>query len=172
MNFSARTWFFFGFLACALMLAIAAYFQFAKGLEPCPLCITQRIIVLLAGATLLAAAIHNPATTGIRVYSMLALAISVFGALISGRHIWLQHLPPDQVPECGPGLEYIFKYFPLSKTLGLLLSGTGECAEVLWTFLGLSIPGWTLVGFLFLAVLSGAQYRNVATRPSSKEITS
>ncbi|MGH8553402.1 MAG: disulfide bond formation protein B, partial [Methylococcales bacterium] len=73
----------------------------------------------------------------------------------------IQHLPPDQVPECGPGLEYIFKNFPLSKTFELLLSGTGECAEVHWTFLGLSIPGWTLVGFILLAVLSGAQYRNV-----------
>jgi protein dithiol:quinone oxidoreductase len=172
MIFSARTWFVFGFLTCALMLAIAVYFQFAKGLEPCPLCITQRIIVLLAGVTMLAAAIHNPATRGIRVYSIVTLVICLFGASISGRHVWLQHLPPDQVPECGPGLEYVFKYFPLSKTLELLLSGTGECAEVLWTFLGLSIPGWTLVGFLFLALLSGAQYRNVAARPSSEEITS
>jgi protein dithiol:quinone oxidoreductase len=160
MNLLARTWFFLGFLACAAMLAIAAYFQFVEDLEPCPLCISQRIIVLAVGIIMLAAAIQNPEKTGVRVYSILALLVSTFGALVSGRHVWLQHLPPDQVPECGPGLEYVFKHFPLSKTLELLLSGTGECAEVLWTFLGLSIPGWTLVGFLLLAILSGAQYRN------------
>ncbi|MGH8556230.1 MAG: disulfide bond formation protein B [Methylococcales bacterium] len=161
MNASARTWFFSGFLACATMLAIAAYFQFVENLQPCPLCISQRIIVFLVGMIMLAAAIQNPAKTGIQFYSIIALLVSLSGAGVSGRHVWIQHLPPDQVPECGPGLEYIFKNFPLSKTFELLLSGTGECAEVHWTFLGLSIPGWTLVGFILLAVLSGAQYRNV-----------
>ncbi|MCI0654560.1 MAG: disulfide bond formation protein B [Methylococcaceae bacterium] len=162
MNFSARTCFFFGFLACASMLAIAAYFQFFENLEPCPLCISQRMIVFLVGITMLAAAIQNPGKTGIRVYSVLALLFSMFGASVSGRHVWLQHLPPEQVPECGPGIEYVFKHFPLTKTLELLLSGTGECAKVDWTFLGLSIPGWTLVGFVLLALLGGAQYRNVS----------
>ncbi|MCI0654513.1 MAG: disulfide bond formation protein B [Methylococcaceae bacterium] len=161
MHVSARSWFFFGFLACAAMLAIAAYFQFVENLQPCPLCITQRIIVFLAGMILLAAAIQNPAKTGIRVYSVIALVVSLCGAGVSGRHVWIQHLPPEQVPECGPELEYVFKNYPFSKTLELMLSGTGECAEVSWTFMGLSMPGWTLVGFILLAVLSGAQYRNI-----------
>ncbi|MGR9106209.1 MAG: disulfide bond formation protein B [Gammaproteobacteria bacterium] len=162
MKFSARTLFFFGFLACAAMLAIAVYFQFVKELEPCPLCISQRVLVLLTGLIMLAAVLQNPAKTGIRVYAVVASTVAIIGAFVSARHVWLQNLPPDQVPECGPGLEYVFKHFPLSKTLELLLSGTGECAEVLWTFLGLSIPAWTLVGFLFLALLGGAQYRNVS----------
>ena len=161
MKLNARIWFFFGALACAAMLAIAAWFQFVQNLEPCPLCISQRVIVLAVGLIMLTAAVHNPAKTGIRVYSISAFAVSLLGAFVSGRHVWLQHLPPDQVPECGPGLAYVFKHFPLTKTLKLLLSGTGECAEVLWTFLGLSIPGWTLVAFLLLALLGGAQYRNV-----------
>lgn len=164
MNFSARTWFFLGFISCALMLGLAAYFQFVKGLAPCPLCISQRVVVLLVGIVLLAASIQNPREKGIRIYSILAAVVALIGALVSARHVWLQNLPPDEVPECGPGLEYVFKHFPLSKTFELLLSGTGECAEVLWTFLGLSIPGWTLLGFIFLALLTGAQYWNVSAR--------
>lgn len=167
MNLTARTWFFYGFLACTCMLTTAAYFQFIQELEPCPLCISQRVIVLLVGIIMLAAAIHNPAKTGIRIYSMLALLLSVLGAVVSGRHVWLQNLPPEQVPECGPGLDYVFKHFPLSKTFELLLNGTGECAEVLWTFLGLSIPGWTLAAFILLALLSGAQYRKRSPEISS-----
>lgn len=171
MNFPARTWFFLGFLACASMLAIAAYFQFVENLEPCPLCISQRILVFAVGIIMLAATIQNPGKTGTRIYSVLGLLVSVFGASVSGRHVWLQHLPPEQVPECGPGLEYVFKHFPLTKTLELLLSGTGDCAVVDWTFLGLSIPGWTLIGFVVLAVLSGAQYRNISAYPPIKEGT-
>ena len=86
---------------------------------------------------------------------------SLFGAGISTRHVWVQNLPPDEVPECGPGLEYVFENFPLMDTIKLMLNGTGECADVLWTFLGVSIPGWTLVAFLALAILSLLQQWNV-----------
>ncbi|MGH8477771.1 MAG: disulfide bond formation protein B [Methylococcales bacterium] len=161
MNLSARTWFFFGFLACATMLGIAVYFQFVEKLEPCPLCITQRILVFLVGIVFLAGAIQNPRETGIRVYAVVGALVALAGASVSTRHVWIQHLPPDQVPECGPGLEYVFMHFPFTKTLEFMLSGTGECAEVSWVFLGMSMPAWTLVGFIMLALLSGAQYRNV-----------
>jgi disulfide bond formation protein DsbB len=72
--------------------------------------------------------------------------------IVSGRHVWIQNLPADQVPSCGPGLSYMFENFPLSKTIEAMLSGTGECADVLWTFLGLSIPAWTFVAFAALAI--------------------
>lgn len=160
MIFSSRIWFFLGFLFCVGLLLTAAYFQFVDGLEPCPLCITQRIAVLVVGIVLLAAALHNPGKKGTRLYAVGGLLLALSGAAVSARHVWLQNLPPEEAPACGPGIGYIVKNFPLSKTVEALLSGTGECAEVLWTFLGLSIPGWTLVAFILLGSLSILQFWN------------
>ena len=89
-----------------------------------------------------------------RIYGgMMALA-SLIGAGIAGRQVWLQHLPPDKVPACGPGLDYILDTFPLSKALKMVLSGSGECAEVQWQFLGFSIAEWSLFCFLLLIAAS------------------
>lgn len=160
MIYFPRTWFFFGFLACLCAMFTAAYFQFVEELEPCPLCISQRIMIVAVGLTFLMAVFHNPKQKGIRIYAIIGGILALIGAGISTRHVWLQHLPPEEVPTCGPGLAYIFEHFPLSKTLETMLSGTGDCAEVLWTLLGLSIPAWTLLSFLGLAALSLAQLWN------------
>jgi disulfide bond formation protein DsbB len=157
---SAHTCFLAGFLFCASLLAMALYFQFVGGLEPCPLCISQRIMVLATALALLAAFAHNPGRVGTRLYALLGGLTAFGGASISGRHVWLQHLPADEVPACGPGLEYMFKYFPLTDTLRTMLTGTGDCAKVDWTLLGLSMPAWVLLCFLGLAVLSLAQIWN------------
>lgn len=154
MGLSIRGTFFFGFFLCFIMLAIAAYFQFAGGLEPCPLCILSRVIVLAMGGVFFIAAIHNPGGWGVKVYALLGLIIALVGVGVSGRHVWLQNLPPEQIPSCGPGLDFILNNFPLSEALELVLRGSGECAEVQWSLLGLTIPGWTLVAFLFLGVIS------------------
>ena len=142
------------------MLAIGAYFQLIEEMEPCPLCISQRIAILVTGIVFLIAAIYNPKHRGLKIYSTLGVITALCGAAISTRHVWIQHLPPDEIPECGPGLGYVFENFPLLDTIKLMLNGTGDCAEILWTFLGLSIPGWTLVAFLGLAVLSLVQRWN------------
>lgn len=160
LRFNPRLWFFWGFLGCAFLLGMGAYFQFVDGLEPCPLCISQRIAIFLTGLCFLAAAIHNPGPKGIKAYAIAGAIIALCGAAISTRHVWLQNLPPDKVPECGPGLEYMLQNFPLSATIKLMLSGTGDCAEVNWTMLGLSMPAWTLVAFLILATLSILQFWN------------
>lgn len=160
IKLTPRLWFFLGFIACFLMLVTGAYFQFVEELEPCPLCISQRIAILVTGIIFLVAAIHNPKRCGLKTYSILATLTALIGAGISIRHVWIQNLPPDEVPECGPGLEYVFENFPLIDSIKLMLNGTGECAEVLWTFLGISIPGWTLVAFLGLAILSLLQQWN------------
>ncbi|HSS63131.1 MAG TPA: disulfide bond formation protein B [Gammaproteobacteria bacterium] len=141
-----------GVIFCLALLGAALYFQHVMGLEPCPLCIFQRIFVMVLGAVMLAAAIQQPRDLGRRVYGGLILIIAGLGAGVAGRHVWLQSLPPDQVPACGPGLEYLFETFPLMDALKLVLEGSGECAEVQWSLLGLSIPGWTLVVFTALAV--------------------
>ena len=160
IKFKSRIWFLLGFIGCFGLLATGAFLQLVEGLEPCPLCISQRIAILVTGIVFLIAAIHNPGRSGIKVYALLGAATALSGGAISTRHIWLQHLPPDQVPECGPGLEYVFQNFPLTETLKLMLSGTGDCAIVDWTLLGLSIPQLTLMAFLMLAALSVLQIWN------------
>ncbi|HBX61383.1 MAG TPA: disulfide bond formation protein B [Methylophaga sp.] len=129
--------------------------QHVMELEPCPLCILQRVLVMVTGIFFLIAAIHNPAKTGTKIYAGLIGLTALLGAAVSARHVWLQSLPADQVPSCGPGMGFIMENFPLTDALSMVLSGSGECAEVSWTFLTLSIPAWTLltfVGMLGLAI--------------------
>jgi disulfide bond formation protein DsbB len=161
IRFNPRIWFFLGSISCFSMLGVGAYLQFVEHLEPCPLCISQRIAIFLLGIIFLIAAIHNPAAKGVKIYSILGVLAALGGGSISARHIWIQHLPPNEVPECSPGLEYVFQNFPLADTIKLMLSGTGECAKVDWTLLGLSIPQWTLISFLGLATLSLLQIWNI-----------
>ena len=143
-----RTLYALGFVMCVVMMGTAIfYFQRFLGLEPCPLCILQRFVVISLGMVLLVATIHGPGGWGNRVYGGLIMLLAGSGAAVAGRHVWLQSLPADQVPECGPGLDYILEVFPLSEALKLVLHGSGECAKVEWQFLGLSIPGWTLIAF-------------------------
>lgn len=123
------------------------------GLEPCPLCIFQRVALMGTAGMLLLAALLGFNTWLARIFGFLATAGAGAGVALAGRHIWLQHLPADQVPECGPGLDYLIEVFPLKDVLTQVLSGSGECAEVAWTFLGLSIPEWTLLAFIGLGIL-------------------
>jgi disulfide bond formation protein DsbB len=144
---------FLGFLACAGLIAYAIlWLQLVDELEPCPLCIFQRVAFAVLGVVFLAAAIFPAGHIGARVYAVLVALSAAVGAAIAGRHVWLQNLPPDQVPECGPGLGYMFEAFPLAETLKMVLTGSGECAELSWSFLGLSIPAWALVWFVLLGV--------------------
>jgi disulfide bond formation protein DsbB len=162
MNFlklSPRIGFFLGFAACASLLAVGAYLQFVEELEPCPLCISQRLAILATGVIFLIAGLHN---RGCKVYALCSAAAALIGASVSARHVWLQHLPPEEVPECSPGLEYVFQHFPLADTIKLMLTGTGECAKIDWTLLGLSIPAWTLFAFLLLAGWACLQFFNDA----------
>lgn len=151
---SPRRLFLLGFLLCLSMAVGAGYFQLIDNLEPCPLCILQRIFTLLVGVVLLIAVLHNPRGIGIRIYGSFASLLALLGASISARHLWLQNLPEDQVPSCGPGLNFMLDNFPLGDTIDMVLRGSGECAEVVWTFVGISIPGWTLLAFTLLIVLS------------------
>ncbi len=156
MTFTHRQLFFLAALASAGMLAFALYLQEALHLEPCPLCIFQRVFVMVIGTVAAVAAVHNPAALGRRLYAGLMGLLAVGGGAVAGRQVWLQHLPPDQVPECGPGLDYMLESFPLNETLQMVLRGSGECAKVDWTLLGFSIAEWMLVvfsGFLIYALI-------------------
>jgi len=159
-----------GFLACAGMLAFGYYLQFAVGLEPCPLCILQRVMLLATGLAFLAAAIHNPASrVGAGIYAGVVVLCAATGAAIAARHTWIQHLPEDQRPACGPSLDFMLSTFGPVKALGRILRGSGECGTVDWTFLSFSIPEWTLAAFVafcawavFLALRDGQAHPSLS----------
>jgi disulfide bond formation protein DsbB len=145
---SNRIAFLAGAVVCAGLLGYAYYLQYVQGLEPCPLCLVQRGFFYLVMAVLLAAAAHGPRKRSAMIYSSLVVLFALGGAAAAGRQLWLQSLPADKVPACGPGLFFMLENFPLSRTLEKLFYGTGECAVVDWTFLGLSIAGWSFVWFV------------------------
>ncbi|MDJ0656168.1 MAG: disulfide bond formation protein B [Xanthomonadales bacterium] len=150
-----------GFFICAGLLAYAYYLEHVQYLDPCPLCMVQRLAFYLVGAFFLLGGLHDPGRTGRRIYAVLIIGTGMLGAATAGRHLWLQNLPPDQVPDCGPGLEYMIQHLPLRETLQGLLHGSGECARIDWSFLGLSMPAWTLVWYLSLmawAVLAALRH--------------
>ena len=151
-RWSFRSAFAVAALVCAAFLAFAWYAQFRLHLEPCPLCILQRIALIALFVLFTLAAIHAPGPVGRRVWGTLGFLGAAVGAGIAGRHVWLQHLPPDKVPDCGPGLDYMLEAFPLSKAIKMVFTGSGECAKVDWQFLGLSMPEWTLAWFAFFAL--------------------
>ena len=136
--------------ACLALLGFGYYLQFVRGLDPCPLCILQRAAYLAVGIVCLAGFFHGSAT---RIYAALALVCALAGAAIAGRQVWLQRLPPERVPECGPGLDFILQAFPIFDALKLIFTGSGECAETVWTFLSLSIAEWSLFWFGVFSVL-------------------
>ncbi len=142
------------FIGCLGLLGFGLYLEHGTGLEPCPLCIFQRIAYIVVMIIALIAAIHNPAAWGRYVYLGFTLITAGIGLGIAGRQTWLQHLPADQVPECGPGLEYMLEVFPFAQALEMILKGSGECAEVQWTFLGFSIAEWSLVCFSLIILCS------------------
>ena len=109
--------------------------------------------VFALGLLTLVAALHNPGGRGRTIYALLGGFFAALGTAIASRHVWLQNLPPDQVPECGPGLDYMLRTFPLSRAIRETLTGSGECASVDWIFAGLSMPWWTLLWFVALGTL-------------------
>lgn len=150
---ATRAGFAFGAILCAALLGYGFYLQYHDGQDPCPLCLVQRGFYFALLLVFLLAAIHGPKKAGTVLYGLLAFVFAVGGAAVAGRQVWLQHLPPEQVPKCGPGLYFMLDNYPLGKVFTNLLRGTGECAEVTWRFLGLSIAGWSLVWFAIFAVL-------------------
>ena len=141
-----------GFAACAGLLAYAYYAQVVLHLEPCPLCIFQRVGVFALGIVFLIAAAHDPVGWGRRVYALLlaAAALSTIGVAV--RHLYIQSLPEGSIPACGASLDFMLKVFSLSEVLVKVLTGSGECAKVTWSFLGLAMPAWVLIAALALGI--------------------
>jgi disulfide bond formation protein DsbB len=148
-----------GFFVCLSLIAYAYYLQYALDLEPCPLCILQRVCVIAMGLVFLVAVFHNPGRAGATVYALMQLVFGATGAALAARQVWLQSLRGDQVPACGMSLSYMMETLPYADVLRKVFEGSGECAEKGWEFLHLSIAGWTLVFFVAMIVASFALIR-------------
>jgi disulfide bond formation protein DsbB len=154
-----RIAFFLGFVVCAMLLGWAYYLQYVDGLDPCPLCMFQRVVVLVIGIIFLVGTFHEPGRVGAWLYALLLLIAAGIGAALATRQVWLQSLPKDQVPACGMGLSYMLDTMPFLDAIRRVLEGSGECAEKAWVFLGLSIAGWTLSFFVAIAFVGIALVR-------------
>ena len=152
LNFNPRVLFALTAAACAALLGFGYYLQFVQHIEPCPMCILQRLCYMAIVIITLLGTLHGPRRGGVYVYGVLTTITAVIGAGIAGRQTWLQHLPEDQVPACGPGLEYMLEQFPLAQVIKQAFIGTGECAAVDWTLLSLSIAEWSLICFSGMVV--------------------
>jgi len=135
-----------GFLACAGMMGFALYAQYALFLDPCPLCVFQRVATIALGLVFLVATLHNPGDFGSKVYGVFVMLTAGFGVGVATWHVRLQNMPTDEVPSCGPGFEYIMDNFALFDALSMIFKGSGECADVVWRLLGLSMPSWVIIG--------------------------
>jgi len=142
------------YLAAALVICAmfggALYIQHVLHHDPCPLCMIQRFIFIAMGVLFGIATLHNPGRTGAKIYAALISLVALSGVGVASRHIWIQHLPEDELPACGPGLDYMLDNFPMADVLKELMHGSGECAEKGWTFLTLNLPEWSLIWFVLL----------------------
>lgn len=165
--FESRGFNLFMAFVCHQLLIAAFYFQYVEGMDPCPLCIFQRVAVFFLGLVFLLHGIHKP-LAGSRfnpAYNLMALFITLIGMGISARHAYLQNLPADEVPACGPSLDYLVDMLPFMEVLDVVLKGSGECAAVSWKMLGLTMPMWLFLFFVgCLGLLGWRLYRNI--RPS------
>jgi len=153
-----------GFLLCAGLMAYALHAQYDLGLEPCPLCIFQRIGVILMGVTFLAAALQHPRGRGRYVYGGLVVLFALLTVAVAARQLYIQSLPPGSLPSCGAPLAMMLRFMPVIEVVRRVLSGSGECGEVNWTFLGLAMPAWVLMWALLLGAAGAlANFRSEAS---------
>ena len=150
---STRPYFAALFVICAALLGAALYLQEEVGLEPCPMCILQRYAFTVIGVVALAGAIQGPRGTALKVYAALLVVLAIAGGSVAARQSYIQHYPPA-VSSCGTDLEFLVNAFPISQALPKIFAGSGDCAEVHWRLLGLSIAEWALVWFVL--VLAGS----------------
>ncbi len=149
--FSGRRGYVLGFIACFGLVGLALAIQTHYDLNPCPLCITQRIVFMGLGLLFLIAAFTKPATMLNKISTFLLVLTAMGGAGVAIRHWWLQAHRESMIADCGVGFDYMFENFPLQKALTLVFRGTGDCAAIDWTFLGLSIPQLSLIAFIGFA---------------------
>tara|TARA_X000000950_G_C13709184_1_gene575451 strand:- start:166 stop:600 length:435 start_codon:yes stop_codon:yes gene_type:complete len=139
-------------------MAIAVgYFEKILNLEPCYLCMTQRAFIVAIGIICTLAVVHNPGKLGQRIYASLSISMVIIGSYFSGKQLLLQSLPDSEVPSCGIPVDYLFENFSLTEAITMLLQGDGNCAEVQWQLMGLSMPSWVMISFAGFGLLGVVQ---------------
>ena len=141
---------------CGVLLVGALIMEHAFAMTPCPLCLMQRLWFLAAGLFAMIGLMHDPRWG---IYPLLTILASLTGAGFAIRQLYLQSLPADQVPACGPDIDYMIEVFPWSEVLATMVSGTGDCAAEAPGPFGVPIPAWALMGFAALIVLAVSQMR-------------
>jgi disulfide bond formation protein DsbB len=149
---SGKSGYLLGFVACFGLVGLALAIQTHYQLNPCPLCISQRMIFMGLGILFLIAAFIKPATMLSKLFTFLQVLTALGGMGVAIRHWWLQAHRSEMIADCGVGFDYMFENFPLQKAFKLIFRGTGDCAAIDWTFLGLSIPQMALIAFVSMAV--------------------
>lgn len=139
-----------GALVISALFGGALYIQYVLHFDPCPLCMIQRFIFIAMGVLFAIATLHDPKRAGAKIYAVLIGLVALSGVAAASRHIWIQHLPEDEVPACGPGLDYMLDNFPMAEVLKELMHGSGECAQKGWNFLTLNLPEWSLIWYVLL----------------------
>lgn len=143
-------------LTVLTLIVVAGSFilQYGFKLQPCSLCIIDRALVMAMVVLFFIAFLHSPKSIGQLIYGLIGFLIAIAGIIVTGRHLWLLQLPPDKVPECGPGLSYLLETMPFQEAFMVIFKGSGECAKNVPYFLGLSLPLWTMIAFILLAIAS------------------
>lgn len=142
-------------IVLAMILIAWQYFQLHLGLQPCPMCVNQRIFAIAAALFSLLGLIHIGASDKLKIsYSVVSLLAIIGGLSVAVRQLWLQSLPPEQVPACGPAFNFVMDNFAFGEALNALFLGDGNCAEIKWQLIGISIPGWSAIAFIVLAIFT------------------
>jgi protein dithiol:quinone oxidoreductase len=149
---SGKSGYFLGSIACFATVALALVIQTKYNLEPCPLCITQRIFFMGLGVLFLIGAFIKPASLMQKIFAFLQVTTALGGAGWAIRHWYLQAHKGEIIADCGVGFDYMFDNFPLKKMFTLIFKGTGDCAAIDWTFLGLTLPQLALITFIGFAL--------------------
>lgn len=149
--FTGKNGYLLGFILCFGIVALALVIQTTYKLEPCPLCITQRMVFMGLGVLFLIAAFIPPANILKKIFMALQVLTALGGAGVAIRHWYLQANRESMIADCGVGFDYMFENFPLQKAFKLLFRGTGDCAAIDWTLLGLTLPQLGLISFMGFA---------------------
>lgn len=146
------------FLGTIVMMLVARYyFQGYLDLEPCNLCIFQRIATIAVGLLCFVAIFVHKGKAQ-RWVIALAFISAIAGLALAGYQVWLQNLPPERIPACGPSLDYLLDIMGPWEAVVEVFRSSGSCAEVQWSMLGLSIPGWTGLAFVGYAAFFAVQF--------------
>ncbi|HLB57199.1 MAG TPA: disulfide bond formation protein B [Gammaproteobacteria bacterium] len=151
--FNSRTLYFMSFILIVALLCLARYLQVYDGMNPCPLCSLQRIMMAALGVIFFFGAALTLKKIGRILIASFAFLIALCGAFLSGRQVWLQHFPNTNAADCGVSLHYLFQVLPFDQAIKKILTGGVECSQVSWEFLQLSLAEWSLLFFILFSFI-------------------